>query len=70
MLLSDSCYRIDTIISMQGSLTLNLSVISTLHSLLQTRSGVGKLFSERAALLCPNFERAGMCVRLLMQHVF
>ena len=32
--------------------------------------GVGKLFSEGATLLCPNFERAGMCVRLLMHHVF
>ena len=37
---------------------------------LQSSSGVGKLFSEGAALLCPNFERARICIGLLMHHLF
>ena len=44
--------------------------VNILHYQLPSNTGVGKLFSEGAALLCPNFERAGMCVRLLMHHVF
>ena len=35
-----------------------------------SRAGMGKLFSEGAALLCPNFERARMCIGLLMHHLF
>ena len=43
--------------------TLDISYITAIP-------GVGKLFSEGAALLCPKFERARMCIGLLMHHLF
>ena len=32
--------------------------------------GWANFFLKGAALLCPNFERAGMCIGLLMHHLF